>query len=134
MEFHFYLTLAALNIQNLVTKWAEMSSVDKFWYVFGFLGQAAFASRFLIQWIASEKAKKSIVPIHFWFFSILGGMILFVYAIHIKDAVFIVGQGSGLIVYSRNLILINRHRKSENQANQKSIEQNEGNKKDTDVT
>jgi len=112
MDVHFCITLAAFTIQNLITKWTGMSVIEKFWYIFGFVGQAAFASRFIVQWIVSEKAKKSIVPIHFWFLSILGGLILFIYAIHIRDAVFIVGQGSGLLVYSRNLVLINKHKKS----------------------
>ena len=111
MELQCFLTLAAFNIQTLLTKWGGMLPLEKFWYIFGFVGQATFASRFIVQWIVSEKAKKSIVPIHFWFLSILGGIILFIYAIHIRDAVFIVGQGSGLIVYSRNLVLINKHKK-----------------------
>ncbi len=77
---------------------------------FGFLGQALFSARFLIQWIASERKKESVVPIHFWYFSIGGGLTLLIYAILRLDPVFIFGQGAGLFVYSRNLYLIWRKR------------------------
>ena len=79
------------------------------WVLFGFLGQAAFSARFIVQWIISEKNKKSTIPVAFWYLSLIGGTILFVYAIYKKDPVFVIGQGSGLIVYIRNLILIKRH-------------------------
>src|SRR5438093_1103886 len=72
------------------------------------LGQAFFSTRFLVQWIASERAKKSIVPRHFWFFSVGGGMTLLAYAIHRLDPVFIIGQAAGLCVYARNLYFIYR--------------------------
>ncbi|MBI3029271.1 MAG: lipid-A-disaccharide synthase N-terminal domain-containing protein [Candidatus Rokubacteria bacterium] len=77
---------------------------------FGLLGQALFSARFLIQWIASERRKESVVPIHFWYFSIGGGLTLLIYAILRLDPVFIVGQAAGLFVYSRNLYLIWRKR------------------------
>lgn len=77
-----------------------------FWVAFGFLGQAAFSARFLIQWIWSEKKRMSVIPIWFWYFSLLGGLILTLYAVHRRDPVFIVGQGFGLLVYIRNLMLI----------------------------
>lgn len=83
-----------------------------FWVVVGFLGQAAFFMRFASQWIASERKGESIVPVAFWYFSILGGAILFVYAWHIKDPVFILGQGLGLLIYCRNLVLIRRKEKT----------------------
>ena len=76
------------------------------WVIFGFLGQAIFAMRFLIQWIVSEKKKESFVPISFWYFSIGGGIVLLIYAIYKKDPVFMLGQASGLVVYTRNLMLI----------------------------
>ena len=78
------------------------------WVLFGFLGQAAFSARFIVQWIISEKNKKSTIPLAFWYLSLVGGLILFVYALYKKDPVFVVGQGAGLIVYVRNLVLINR--------------------------
>jgi lipid-A-disaccharide synthase-like uncharacterized protein len=83
----------------------QMKTLD-FWVVIGFCGQALFTARFLVQWIASEKAKKSVVPILFWWFSIGGGAVLFIYALHRADPVFIVGQGAGLFIYLRNLYLI----------------------------
>jgi lipid-A-disaccharide synthase-like uncharacterized protein len=81
-----------------------------FWIAFGFLGQAAFSARFLVQWIWSEKHGASVIPIWFWYFSLLGGLILTIYAIHRRDPVFIVGQGFGLLVYVRNLMLIRSER------------------------
>ena len=78
------------------------------WVVFGFMGQAAFSLRFLVQWIASEKKGESTIPITFWYFSLLGGLILFAYAIHIRDPIFILGQGCSAFIYIRNLILIKR--------------------------
>ncbi|MCP4395036.1 MAG: lipid A biosynthesis protein [Alphaproteobacteria bacterium] len=76
------------------------------WIAIGFLGQLFFTSRFLIQWIASEKAKRSIVPLAFWYFSLFGGTTLFIYAVHRQDPVFMLGQGMGLFIYMRNLYLI----------------------------
>ena len=73
---------------------------------FGFLGQAFFSMRFLVQWIASERKKESVIPIYFWYLSIGGGLTLLTYAILRVDPVFIVGQAAGLFVYSRNLYLI----------------------------
>lgn len=77
---------------------------------FGLLGQAFFSLRFLVQWIASERRKESVVPIYFWYFSVGGGLTLLTYAILRMDPVFIVGQGAGLFVYCRNLYLIFRKR------------------------
>jgi len=76
------------------------------WVLFGFFGQAIFASRFIFQWIASEKKQESFVPLSFWYLSIAGGIVLLVYALYKQDPVFAVGQASGLIVYVRNLMLI----------------------------
>jgi lipid-A-disaccharide synthase-like uncharacterized protein len=75
------------------------------WYVFGMVGQILFGSRFLVQWLASEWARKPVLPRGFWYLSILGGVTLLVYAIHQKDPVFAIGQGGGLLVYARNLML-----------------------------
>ena len=77
-----------------------------FWIVLGFVAQALFMMRFVIQWIASERVGRSIVPVAFWFFSIGGGSLLRVYAIQRQDPVFIAGQGLGLIIYFRNIWLI----------------------------
>jgi lipid-A-disaccharide synthase-like uncharacterized protein len=90
-------------------------TVDHIWLVIGFLGQALFASRFIIQWFKSEMARKSVIPISFWYCSLGGGVVLLAYAIYKLDPVFISGQAAGLIVYSRNLFLIFRE-KNEAQA------------------
>jgi lipid-A-disaccharide synthase-like uncharacterized protein len=80
------------------------------WVVLGFVAQAFFTMRFVVQWIASERARRSVVPVAFWFFSIGGGALLLVYALYRRDPVFIAGQALGLVVYVRNLyfIVINR--------------------------
>lgn len=77
----------------------------------GFLGQLLFTARFLVQWIASERAGRSVVPVAFWYFSVGGGLILFGYALYRGDPVFIVGQGMGTFIYVRNLMLIAKERK-----------------------
>lgn len=85
-----------------------MMTTDQVWVAVGFLGQAFFSARFLVQWIASERKKESVVPRPFWFFSIGGGLILLIYAVYRRDPVFIVGQAAGLFVYARNLYFIYR--------------------------
>ncbi|MDE0256474.1 MAG: lipid-A-disaccharide synthase N-terminal domain-containing protein [Rhodospirillaceae bacterium] len=82
------------------------TSGELIWVMVGFLGQAMFSARFIIQWFVSEKAKESIVPIAFWYFSILGGMTLLTYAIWRRDPVIICGQAGGLMIYARNLWFI----------------------------
>lgn len=82
--------------------------LDNYLLIIGFLGQGLFSGRFLIQWIASERQRKSVVPLAFWYFSIGGGALLLIYAIKKKDPVFILGQAGGLIVYLRNLYLIHK--------------------------
>ena len=83
-------------------------STEHLWLGVGLLGQAFFSMRFLVQWIASERRKESVIPVSFWFFSIGGGLTLLVYAVYRLDPVFIIGQGAGLFVYLRNLYLIRR--------------------------
>lgn len=78
------------------------------WQVIGFVGQGIFTARFLVQWIASEKRQESVVPLAFWWLSILGGFNLLIYAIQRQDPVFIVGQSLGMVVYVRNLMLAAR--------------------------
>lgn len=89
--------------------------MDIYWLVIGFLGQGVFASRFIVQWIYSEKKGQSSIPIVFWYLSIIGGLSLLVYAISRKDPVIITGQLFGILIYTRNLILI--HRKNINEKN-----------------
>jgi lipid-A-disaccharide synthase-like uncharacterized protein len=76
-----------------------------FWIILGLLAQLCFFSRFLIQWIATEKNKKVIMPIAFWYLSLTGGLGLLAYSIHIKDPIFILGQSIGIIIYLRNLMI-----------------------------
>ena len=82
------------------------------WLIIGFVGQALFGARFIIQWIVSEKKGESTIPLAFWYCSIGGAIVLLTYAIYKEDPVFIVGQSLGSFVYVRNLILIDRKRKS----------------------
>lgn len=84
---------------------------ESIWLGIGFVGQGLFSMRFIIQWIYSEKVKKSVIPLAFWYFSVLGGATLLAYAIYRNDPVFIVGQGAGLLIYARNLWLIHRERR-----------------------
>ena len=76
------------------------------WVVLGFIGQGFFTMRFVVQWIASERARASVIPVAFWFFSIVGGVVLLIYALYRRDPVFIAGQALGLLVYIRNLYFI----------------------------
>ena len=79
-----------------------------FWLIFGFLGQLMFTMRFVVQWIASEKRKESVIPVAFWFFSLAGGLILLAYAIRQMDPVFIAAYLLNPIIYLRNLYFIYR--------------------------
>jgi lipid-A-disaccharide synthase-like uncharacterized protein len=81
------------------------------WVLLGFVAQALFTARFLVQWIASERAGKMVMPIAFWFFSIGGGVLLLVYALYRRDPVFIAGQAFGVLVYGRNLYFEMRDRR-----------------------
>ena len=82
------------------------------WELLGIFGQSLFASRFIVQWVASERVGRSVIPVAFWFFSLGGGVILFVYSIYKRDPVFILGQGLGLFVYLRNLYFVFRERRT----------------------
>jgi lipid-A-disaccharide synthase-like uncharacterized protein len=81
------------------------------WLVIGFAGQALFTMRFIVQWWSSERQKRSVIPVAFWYFSLAGGATLLGYAIYRQDPVFILGQAGGLLIYSRNLYFINRERR-----------------------
>lgn len=73
------------------------------WLAVGFLGQGLFSCRFLVQWLASEKEGRSVIPMSFWYLSLGGGLALLAYAIHLGDPVFILGQSTGAFIYLRNL-------------------------------
>ncbi|HBE79275.1 MAG TPA: hypothetical protein DDW65_16110 [Firmicutes bacterium] len=80
------------------------------WLIIGFVGQGIFSLRFIVQWLASEKEKKSIIPVLFWHLSIAGSLVLLIYSIHQKDPVFILGQLAGSVIYIRNLVLIGKEK------------------------
>ncbi len=80
------------------------------WLAIGFLGQGLFSMRFLVQWLSSERQRRSVIPVAFWYFSLAGGLTLLTYAIHREDPVFIVGQLTGVFIYSRNLYFIHREK------------------------
>jgi lipid-A-disaccharide synthase-like uncharacterized protein len=91
-----------LNVESWLEFW---------WVVIGLGGQLMFSARFIVQWIASEREGRSIVPVAFWYFSIAGGVILLSYAIYRGDPVFILGQSLGVFIYTRNLWLIHREKR-----------------------
>jgi lipid-A-disaccharide synthase-like uncharacterized protein len=94
------------------------------WVFFGLIAQATFMMRFVLQIIASERKKKSYVPIGFWYLSIIGGSMLFVYALHLRDPVFVLGQGLGIFIYTRNLMLIYRRRNEARLSTDERIKRN----------
>ena len=81
------------------------------WVILGFAAQGLFTMRFVVQWIASERARRSVVPATFWFFSVGGGALLLIYALYRRDPVFIAGQALGLVVYVRNIYFLATHRR-----------------------
>lgn len=87
-------------------------TANSLWLAVGFTGQALFSARFLVQWVHSERLKRSVVPLAFWYFSLAGGATLLTYAVYREDPVFIVGQAAGLFIYTRNLFLIRREKLS----------------------
>jgi lipid-A-disaccharide synthase-like uncharacterized protein len=92
---------------TLVTDCVQQSA---FWLAVGFAGQGLFTARFLVQWVRSERAGRSVMPMAFWYLSLAGGLTLLIYAMHRADPVFILGQAAGAIVYIRNIMLIRRER------------------------
>ena len=90
------------------TFFSTLSLYEIIFLIIGFVGQGLFASRFIVQWIYSEKKGESSIPIVFWYLSIFGGLGLLIYAISRKDPVIITGQIFGILIYTRNLILIYR--------------------------
>lgn len=84
--------------------------MNSIWLAVGLLGQAAFSARFAVQWLATERAHRSVVPTAFWLLSIAGALLLLAYSIYRRDPVFILGQSGGLVVYARNLYFIRRTR------------------------
>ena len=96
-----------------IFSWLRVDNWTEFWWVvFGLGGQLLFTARFLVQWIASERAGRSTIPLAFWYFSLGGGIVLFTYAVYRADPVFILGQSLGVFIYSRNLYLIHREKRA----------------------
>lgn len=95
-----------MSAAKLYAWWAAIPTSELIWVTVGFLAQLMFSMRFILQWIASEKAKRSIVPEVFWYFSVLGGALLLAYSIYRADPVFMLGQAMGLLIYARNIHLI----------------------------
>ena len=93
---------------------SNLSNIELYFLIIGFVGQGIFASRFIVQWIYSEKRGESAIPIIFWYLSIFVGIFLLVYAIFRKDPVIITGQCFGIFIYLRNLILIYREKNEKN--------------------
>lgn len=92
--------------------WFDVDSrYEALWIAIGLGGQMLFSMRFLIQWLASEREGRSIIPITFWYYSIGGGVTLLAYAIYRQDPVFILGQATGVFIYARNLYLIHGERR-----------------------
>lgn len=99
-------------MMDTVFAWLHVQNWTEFWWVaFGLAGQLLFMGRFLVQWIASEREGRSVIPLAFWYFSIGGGVILFFYAVYRADPVFILGQSVGLFIYLRNLWLIHAEKR-----------------------
>ncbi|AWC23276.1 lipid-A-disaccharide synthase N-terminal domain-containing protein [Aminobacter sp. P9b] len=103
-----------MNLISELGTWLHDVFVAQFngWILLGFVAQGMFTMRFVVQWLASERAKRSVVPVAFWFFSLGGGALLLIYAIQRQDPVFIAGQGLGLFIYIRNLWLIANERRA----------------------
>lgn len=87
---------------------AGMPDVDLAWLAFGLAGQSLFMMRFIVQWIHSERHQQSLIPVSFWYLSLIGGLVVLAYGVHRVDPVIILGQLPGTIVYTRNLMLIRR--------------------------
>ena len=86
-------------------------TTEEIWVTFGLIGQAMFFGRFLVQWIASERAGRSVIPVAFWFLSIAGGAVVLIYSIYRLDPVFIIGNTTGVLIYGRNLFLVRREKR-----------------------
>ncbi|MGV6849763.1 MAG: lipid-A-disaccharide synthase N-terminal domain-containing protein [Marinibacterium sp.] len=93
-------------VDQLLAFFKVTTLAELIWVAVGLAGQVMFTMRFLLQWIASERVKRSVVPEAFWWFSMAGGLILLAYAIHRRDPVFILGQSTGIFIYARNLWLL----------------------------
>lgn len=98
---------------DTLSRFHEFITADSwFWTAFGFLGNALFSSRFIVQWYVSEKNKQSMIPVQFWYLSIAGSVVMLVYAIHLWKMPLILGFLFPVVIYTRNLMLIAQGKKS----------------------
>ena len=95
-----------MSFSHLTSWWASTPTSELIWIAVGLAAQFMFSMRFIVQWLATEKARASIIPETFWYFSFVGGAMLLAYAIYRADPVFIVGQAAGLVIYARNIYFI----------------------------
>ena len=112
------MTPALVLAQSLAERgqWWPESAFGRFWVLFGFAAQALFTARFLVQWIASERRKRSYVPVVFWYLSIAGALMLLTYAVVWKhDPVVAIGQSTGAFIYVRNLMLLRKEKAETNE-------------------
>jgi lipid-A-disaccharide synthase-like uncharacterized protein len=93
-------------MQTVIEWFGVGSRVELLWVLFGFAAQLMFTARFVVQWLASERARQSVMPVAFWYFSLAGGVMLLAYAIYRRDPVFMLGQSLGVLIYARNLWFI----------------------------
>ncbi len=107
MEQHVVSLLAHL-VEKTQIYFHDMSWGDKVWLAVGLVGQLMFTLRFVVQWIHSERHQKSVIPVSFWYFSLIGGLTVLAYGVHKVEPVIILGQLPGTFVYARNLMLIRR--------------------------
>jgi lipid-A-disaccharide synthase-like uncharacterized protein len=91
---------------GLARWWTTTPTTELIWITVGFIAQFMFSLRFVVQWLATERARASIIPETFWYFSLAGGALLLAYAIYRLDPVFIAGQAAGLVIYARNIYFI----------------------------
>ena len=103
-----------MGVADMIKTILNYSGETGLWLVVGFAAQLCFFSRFLIQWIVSERKRQSVIPVAFWYFSIIGAVGLLVYSLHRRDPVFMIGQSLSLIIYTRNLMLIKKYPKVSN--------------------
>lgn len=85
-----------------------IGKLTSYWFVVGLAGQAMFGMRFVVQWIASERSKRSVIPVSFWYLSLCGSVVLLAYSIHIQDPVFIIANSTNGLIYIRNLMLLRK--------------------------
>ena len=91
--------------------WPQFWLMKQFWVGVSLVGQTMFSARFFLQWLYSEKHGKSMIPVAFWYFSLMGGILLLIYTLYIQEFVLAAGQFAGLFVYSRNLYMVRRERR-----------------------